>query len=382
MPTVRNLLFEAEYVCFESSPMSTPTKVAVLAPRVDWVDYAKGICIILVVMMHSTLGVEKVLSETGWLGQFVNWAQPFRMPDFFLISGLFLMRRIDAPWKSYADTKIVHFIYFYMLWMSIQMLLKGYGIYRSEGLGGLLGAYALALVEPFGTLWFIYLLPIFFAATKLLRQIPHILVFAAAALLEILPVHTGYILVDEFASRFVYFFVGYWLADRVFAFAEKVRFSRAVMVAAGLSIWAAVNTALVWNGWSQLPLVGLGLGLAGATAVVAFGVLLSKVQFASAIRYLGANSIVVYLAFFLFMAISRTLLVRFAPWLGVDVISALVTASGVIGPVILHLLVKPTPLKYLFVRHPLAKVESWMKGWHSDPHDTASSQELRQPQSR
>ena len=26
--------------------------------RVDWVDYAKGICIVMVVMMHSVLGVE------------------------------------------------------------------------------------------------------------------------------------------------------------------------------------------------------------------------------------------------------------------------------------------------------------------------------------
>jgi uncharacterized membrane protein len=27
--------------------------------RVAWVDYAKGFCIIMVVMMHSTLGVEE-----------------------------------------------------------------------------------------------------------------------------------------------------------------------------------------------------------------------------------------------------------------------------------------------------------------------------------
>ena len=26
--------------------------------RIDWVDYAKGFCIVMVVMMHSTLGVE------------------------------------------------------------------------------------------------------------------------------------------------------------------------------------------------------------------------------------------------------------------------------------------------------------------------------------
>ena len=29
------------------------------AGRIDWVDYAKGICIVMVVMMHSVLGVEK-----------------------------------------------------------------------------------------------------------------------------------------------------------------------------------------------------------------------------------------------------------------------------------------------------------------------------------
>ena len=34
----------------------TPTRPA--ASRIDWVDYAKGICIVMVVMMHSVLGVE------------------------------------------------------------------------------------------------------------------------------------------------------------------------------------------------------------------------------------------------------------------------------------------------------------------------------------
>ena len=29
------------------------------AGRIDWVDYAKGICIVMVVMMHSMLGVEQ-----------------------------------------------------------------------------------------------------------------------------------------------------------------------------------------------------------------------------------------------------------------------------------------------------------------------------------
>ena len=57
--------------------------------RVSWVDYAKGICIVLVVLMHSTLGVENAAGGLSWLHDFIHWAKPFRMPDFFLISGLF-----------------------------------------------------------------------------------------------------------------------------------------------------------------------------------------------------------------------------------------------------------------------------------------------------
>jgi uncharacterized membrane protein YcfT len=35
--------------------------------RVDWVDYAKGICIVMVVMTHSVLGVEQAAGETGFM---------------------------------------------------------------------------------------------------------------------------------------------------------------------------------------------------------------------------------------------------------------------------------------------------------------------------
>jgi uncharacterized membrane protein YcfT len=31
--------------------------------RIDWVDIAKGFCIVMVVMMHSTLGVEAVTGQ-------------------------------------------------------------------------------------------------------------------------------------------------------------------------------------------------------------------------------------------------------------------------------------------------------------------------------
>src|SRR5882762_7360566 len=153
--------------------------------RVDWVDYAKGFCIVMVVMMHSTLGVEAAAGQTSWMHAFVAFAKPFRMPDFFVISGLFLARVVDRDWRTYLDRKVVHFVYFYVLWVTIQFAFKAPGMAAEHGAVATAKLYLETFVQPFGTLWFIYLLPIFFVVTKLTRAVPPLILWSAAAGLEI-----------------------------------------------------------------------------------------------------------------------------------------------------------------------------------------------------
>jgi len=326
--------------------------------RIDWVDYAKGICIILVVMMHSTLGVEKAAGEVSWLHAFIDWARPFRMPDFFMISGLFLASRIDRPWRAYLDTKVVHFAYFYILWMTIQFLTKGYGLVQEQGALGAIESYLMGFVEPFGTLWFIYLLAVFFFVTKVLRNVPPILVIVLGAILEAAPIETGWLLIDEFASRFVYFYSGYWLATYILAFTAKVDRLSAPAIFSGLVIWAFANGWLVAQGYSTLPGVSLAMGYVGAAAVMSTGVLLSKLHLARAIRYCGENSIVIYLAFFLFMAGSRAALLKSGLVTDLGIISLLVTAAGVVGSVLLFWAVRKTPFSFLFRRPQWARLST------------------------
>ena len=149
-----------------STSFTTPAR------RVDWADYAKGFCIIMVVMMHSTLGVEEAAGRDGFMHALVAFAKPFRMPDFFMISGLFLSRVIDRDWRTYLDRKVVHFAYFYVLWVTIQFAVKAPVFAAAHGWDYVAAQYALAFIEPFGTLWFIYLLPIFFVVTKAARRVP------------------------------------------------------------------------------------------------------------------------------------------------------------------------------------------------------------------
>jgi uncharacterized membrane protein YcfT len=339
--------------------------------RVKWVDYAKGICIILVVAMHSTLGVEKAAGALSSLHGFIDWARPFRMPDFFLISGLFLASRIDRPWRTYLDTKFIHFAYFYLLWMTIQFLTKGYGIYQDGGVPALAMQYAQGFIEPYGTLWFIYMLAVFFIVVKLVRQIPPVAILAVAAALEILTktgtIETGHTLIDEFASRFVYFYVGYWMAGRIFNLAERVSAATPLMIGSGLVVWAAFNFLMVHSGLSVLPGISLPLGFIGGGAVISSGVLLSKFKFAEWLRYCGENSIVIYLAF-LFMAAARSMLFRLAPDMNLAIIAGLTTLSGVLGPVLLFWATRHTWASFLFKRPAWARLAEPRSEWHSASH--------------
>jgi uncharacterized membrane protein YcfT len=318
--------------------------------RVAWVDAAKGLCILLVVLMHATLGVEKATGTQTALNGFIDWAKPFRMPDFFLISGLFLAALIDRPWRSYLDSKVLYFAYFYVLWLTIQFAVKAPAMIAADGGEATAVAYLTGLVQPWGTLWFIYMLAVFFIAAKLLEGLPKGLVWGAGAALYLIAPHTGSLLVDEFAARFVFFYTGYWAAPVIFAFAAGVATRPQILIAGLLATWAVVNWCLVANGWAFASGLDLAVSYAGVAAVVAFSVLVAPTWLGRGLSALGRNSIKIYLAFPLFMGPARIVALKFGdliPDWGAALIS---TTAGVAGALILAALVAGTRFGFLFER--------------------------------
>ena len=351
-----------------ATPASTVPGSPATAPRVDWVDVAKGICILFVVMMHATLGVEKLTGETTWMGAIVAWAQPFRMPDFFFIAGLFLMRTIDAPWRRFLDRKVVHFAYFYVLWMLIQGAMKG-GLLTGHP-GDVPGVLLTALYEPFGTLWFIYMLPIFFLVVRATRAVPVPLMLAIGAVLEIAPIATGSLLVDEFCARFVYFYAGYALAPFAFRMADEVR-AKPVLALAFLGGWGVINGFAVFTPAdlfgetrpiAQMPVVSLVMGGLGALAVVSTAALVTGTRAGRGLAFMGARSIVIYLAFFLPMVLVREAGVRLGLVPDTATLAVLTTLAAVAVPLLGHHLIRTVPafgvFGFLFERPAWARLEA------------------------
>ncbi len=111
-----------------------------------------------------------------------------------------------------------------------------------------------------------------------------------------------------------------------------------------------LNGLLVFGGYSEWPIVSLMLGLLGAGAIVTLAALLAQMRLFHALRYCGEHSIVIYLAFFIFMAGTRMFLFKTGLVPGIGLISTIVTLAGVIGPLMLFWLVRGTPLRFLFER--------------------------------
>jgi uncharacterized membrane protein YcfT len=317
--------------------------------RIDWVDYAKGICIVMVVMMHSVLGVELAAGVTGFMHPLVAFAKPFRMPDFFLISGLFLSVVIDRDWRTYLDRKVVHFAYFYVLWVTIQFGFKAASFAAESSWTHAGFLYLESFIEPFGTLWFIYLLPVFFVVAKATRRVPPLLIWSVAALLEMAHIVTGWTVIDEFCARFVYFYTGYLFADHVFALSGRAR-AKPPLALAALALWALVDGGLVKSGFSEWPLISLALGLAGACAIITVATLLARAHWLKFLRFCGQHSIVIYLAFFLPMAATRTLLLRTGIIHDIGTISLVVTGVGVVGALAIWRIALTAGTNFLFER--------------------------------
>ena len=88
----------------------------------------------------------------------------------------------------------------------------------------------------------------------------------------------------------------------------------------------------------------------GACAIVILGTLLARMRWLTFLRFCGEHSIVIYLAFFLPMASTRTLLLHAGLIHDIGTVSLVVTVVGVLGALALWRMALATGANFLFER--------------------------------
>ncbi len=131
------------------------------APRLQWVDYAKGICILCVVFGHTVGGLQAagMMPMSGLHAYATQVMYAFRMPTMFFLSGLFLYRSLgkrDAA--AFVKDRCAVLVYPFLLWSIIHAGVRQV-VAQDVNFGPDFFSVLKTLpYRPFGELWFLYVL--------------------------------------------------------------------------------------------------------------------------------------------------------------------------------------------------------------------------------
>ncbi|MBR0679801.1 acyltransferase family protein [Roseomonas eburnea] len=321
--------------------------------RLDWVDAAKGVGILLVVVGHAIGGLMEggIEPKTGWFRPLLLVLYFFHMPLFFFLSGLFFPHRLGAGGADVARRAMTGIVWPYFLWCSVQILV----VYAAADLVNapgtdLGGAFVgMLFTWPPGQFWFLYVLFVVQVVAALALPVIGATGLLAVSLALCLAKPEGLPLVFSMGLTMLPFFAlgGFvgargWLASP--APLSRAQAAGAIGVAAAVT-WptfghsvAAVGAArfddlrtidIAMLAWSQAAIPAAVTGIAAVVAVAAA----MRGRLRAAFAYLGRRSMAIYLLHILALAGTRIVLVKGFGVSDPDILIILV-AVGVGAPVI------------------------------------------------
>lgn len=269
--------------------------------RVDWIDVAKAMGIILVVFGHVERGLRSSGVITSEFWETIDFAlYTFHMPLFFFLAGITTRRTLGAPGSFWARAQkiVVLYLVFSVLQGGIQLALSGQT-------NGDITVHRLLLIPvlPISPFWFLYVLLVYVAILHVFRP-GWMMLAIALGMLALSPMARA----NETMLLFqiLYFFI-FFVAGAMFS---------PNRISTGFGVVAAL-------GWVVTVFAGLSLGLGAddhyAPAMMPAAVLGSMAviwlaqmsQSAGALTYIGRNVVVVYVMHILATAGCRIFLLKF-----------------------------------------------------------------------
>lgn len=263
--------------------------------RINWIDYAKGISIILVVLHHAIpreVGMVFYNSALLYLNDMLKF---FRMPLFFFVSGLFLYKALKKDALTFYKNKVLNFLYLFVLWGFIQYFIQVVAPYLLLGVERTPEQFKSILfhfIEP-RNFWFIYALLLFFLVSRLTKRIP-VITFGFSIILFIISVQNGNhhdpSFMDEISRYYPMFLLGYFISDLIKHLADKVKWYHTLLTIP----FFLITDYVLHSSLATSPPVVFMLMCVGIVSGVVYSVLLSRIPYFSWVNYIGKNTLPIY----------------------------------------------------------------------------------------
>jgi fucose 4-O-acetylase-like acetyltransferase len=324
--------------------------------RIGWIDAAKGLGILLVVLGHalgglidSPIGSGVSPFRLGFLSIYI-----FHMPLFFLLSGLMVERRVERGANAFVRSLLPTIVWPYFLWSAVQLtVIYSIGSLANRPVEAFLpGLYSLPW-KPVSQFWFLYaLLWLHLSAAALLPRIGKegfvLLALALKSIVLIVPLPFPVRLV---ANHCLFYAFGVWLAvggvDHLIGRWSPLVRSAILPGLAALLIWFTVIAASSYAKDVDLQIAtspelsnvawrfpAMAAAIFGVAATLGLATL-APAATSKALTFLGQRTMPIFLMHVLFVAGGRIALLRLGlgdqPWLLV----AILIAGGVAGPLVI-----------------------------------------------
>jgi fucose 4-O-acetylase-like acetyltransferase len=329
--------------------------------RLAWIDYARGICIILVCYRHCFDGLKEAdlpVADFPVL-QILNVCfYSFRMPLFFIISGLFVSRSLqkkrlgDYIWGRFS-------IVFYplIIWgslqITLQLLLKNYVNAKPAPFD-----YINLIIFPrnyANNQQFWYLNALFFVGAfyaffkvalrfKLWHQLVlSLLLYSVAGYLSYNGI-SFYIFPDIF-HFYIYFFIGDVISSFIFKkettdiiLSPKWLIASAIFCIFMQTIFTTINMRHGDDNYinSNMTYLYLPISLSGCAFMIQLAQILQKKNILKWLRVIGYHSLYIYLMHLMLIAAVRIVLVRVFHITYIPLIMFIAISLGVAIPVFVY----------------------------------------------
>jgi fucose 4-O-acetylase-like acetyltransferase len=351
--------------------------------RRAWIDYARGICILLVCYRHCFDGLKEANLSAGdyHLLEILNVCfYSFRMPLFFIISGLFVSRSLQKKGLGeYIGGRFKIVFYPLIIWgslqITLQLLLKNY-VNGSPAPSDYINLIIFPR-NPSNNQQFWYLNALFFVGAfyaffkvvlrfKLPQQLVLGLVLFAVAGYMGYKGMTFYIFPDIF-HHYIYFCIGDLISSFIFKkespdiiLSPKWLISSAIFCTIMQTIFTVVNLNHNDDNYinREMPMLFLPISLSGCALMIQLTHIMERKNVFRWLRVIGYHSLFIYLMHLMLIAAVRIVLVKIFHISYIPLIMLIAISVGALVPVIVYNLCVRMGAWWLFsLKKPEAEIQ-------------------------
>lgn len=322
--------------------------------RVSWVDTAKGVGIVLVVVGHTMRGlIDANLMTWTASAQFIDdWIYAYHMPLFFFISGFFLVRAVRASFKAFVSNRLRRIAYPYLVWSAITIAIK-VPIWSIVNHANSATELPQMFYRPIGEFWFLYVLFVLtlsIGAMIKLRLMPGLVLILAILIYPGVIAFAGGFdttVILEVRTFAIYVALGA-LAGEHFSLSAIARLGAGWLWSLFVVGSAFSSLAYFLSAFDNWNMLRIALALAGISGVVALSVLIENSKLGIALNCFGRFSLEIFAAHIIASAGVRIILQQFFHITAPTPHLLFGICAGLVVPVALALLLDRVGFRYGF----------------------------------